>query len=238
MGNIPAAPETQYATGASLRARWLVVAAWAPELRHLSAELAGLRSSVRKRVVLETVGVGLVEAAAGSARLFGRYRPDGVLLVGTAGCYARHTHAFVIGSAAICRRIRLLPPVLGSQHGFLPSIIPTQAKSSATLVRALRKATALPVADFACPLAITTSKRAASAAAEISGCSLENLEAFSVARAAAAAGIPFAAVLGIANHVGPAAHAEWKEHGNAAAAAACKAVLDFFLTAPYGAQLD
>jgi purine-nucleoside phosphorylase len=237
MGNIPAAPETQYATKVGLRARWLVVAAWAPELRPLRAGLAGLPSSVRKRVVLETVGVGLVEAAAGSARLIEKLAPDGVLLVGTAGCYARHKldrqdrqdrQAFAIGSAAICRRIRLLPPVLGRQHCFLPSIVPTQARSSTALVRALRKATALPMADVACPLAITANKKAATAAAEFSGCALENLEAFSVARAAAAAGIPFAAVLGIANYVGPAAHAEWKIHGDAAAAAACQAVLDFF----------
>jgi len=231
MGNIPAAPETQYDTKAGLRARWLVVAAWAPELRHLRAGLAGLPSSVRKRVVLETVGVGLVEAAAGSARLVGMHTPDAVLLVGTAGSYPRHRTVFGIGSAAICRRMRLLPPVLGSQHGFVPGIVPTLAKSSTALVRGLRKATALPVADVACPLAITASKKAATAAAELSGCALENLEAFSVARAAAAAGVPFAAILGIANYVGPAAHAEWKKHGDAAATAACEAVLDFFRAA-------
>jgi nucleoside phosphorylase len=228
MGNIPAAPETQYATGLGRRARWLVVAAWEPELKHLRAGLAALPASRRRRVVLETVGVGLVEAAAGSARLLARHAPDGVLLVGTAGCYARQKQAFAIGCAAIGRRIRLLPPVLGRQHAFIPSIVPTQATSSTALVRGLRKATSLPVADVACPLAITASKKAATAAAEISGCGLENLEAFSVARAAAAAGIPFAAVLGIANHVGPAAHAEWLKHADAAAAAACEAVLDFF----------
>jgi nucleoside phosphorylase len=127
--------------------------------------------------------------------------------------------------------MRLLPPVLGSQHGFVPSIVPSLAKSSTALVRGLRKATALPVADVACPLAITASKKAATAAAELSGCALENLEAFSVARAAAAAGVPFAAILGIANYVGPAAHAEWKKHGEAAATAACEAVLDFFRAA-------
>ena len=228
MGNIPAAPETQYGTRAGLRARWLVVAAWAPELGHLRAGLAGLPSSTRKRVTLETVGVGLVEAATGGARLLGRHAPDGVLLVVTAGCYPRHSQAFAIGSAAICRQIRLLPPVLGRQHGFLPSIIPTQERCSTALVRVLRKATVLPMADVACPLSITASKKAATAAAELSGCALENLEAFSVARAATAAGIPFAAVLGIANQVGPAAHAEWKKYGPAAAAAACQAVLDFF----------
>jgi nucleoside phosphorylase len=120
-----------------------------------------------------------------------------------------------------------LPPVLGSQHGYLPSIIPTQAKCATPLVRILRKTTMLPMADVACPLAITASKKAATAAADLSGCALENLEAFSVARAAAAAKIPFAAILGIANQVGPTAHAEWKKHGEAAAAAACQAVLDF-----------
>ena len=57
------------------------------------------------------------------------------------------------------------------------------------------------------------------------GAALENLEAFSVARAAAAAGVDaVAAVLGIANRVGPRGHQEWRAHHAAASRAACRLV--------------
>jgi purine-nucleoside phosphorylase len=56
------------------------------------------------------------------------------------------------------------------------------------------------------------------------GAALENLEVFSVARAAHAAGLPFAAVLGISNVVGPNAHAEWRANHLAASRAACHVV--------------
>jgi nucleoside phosphorylase len=56
------------------------------------------------------------------------------------------------------------------------------------------------------------------------GADVENLEAFAVARAAAAAKIPFAAALGISNRVGPNSHPEWRVHAGAAALAACAAV--------------
>jgi len=63
-------------------------------------------------------------------------------------------------------------------------------------------------------------------AARLPACDVENLEAFAVARAAAAAGLPFAAILGISNNVGPSAHAAWKRNATGAAAAACHAALE------------
>src|SRR5690606_4042162 len=41
---------------------------------------------------------------------------------------------------------------------------------------------------------------------------VEHLEAWAVAWACAQAGVPFAALLGIANEVGPDAHVQWKTH--------------------------
>jgi nucleoside phosphorylase len=76
------------------------------------------------------------------------------------------------------------------------------------------------LADVACPLAISARPT------RTSNCDVENLEAFAVARAAATAGIPFIAILGISNTVGPMAHAEWKRNAARAAAAACGAALD------------
>jgi nucleoside phosphorylase len=207
--------------------RWLVVCAWRPEMAHLRARLPDLPAHVRRRVILATIGVGLVEAAIATAHLLAKHRPDAVLLVGTAGVYPGNHPGLALGNAAGVRRIRLLPPILAGRHAFLPAIVATESRASPALASALCLATGLPRGDVACPLAITASAKAAAAAAKLSGCALENLEAFAVARAAATAGVPFAAILGIANHVGPAGHREWKEHARAAAAVACQAVLEF-----------
>jgi nucleoside phosphorylase len=145
--------------------------------------------------------------------------------VGTAGVYPGQSTEFVIEGAVIAKRIHLLPQILPGKHAYLPAIVPTEATSNPALVRALRKATRLPCADVACPLGITATARAAKTAAELSGCALENLEAFAVARAAAVAKVPFAAILGIANWVGPSGHREWEKHAKAAAESACRAVV-------------
>jgi len=206
--------------------RWLVIAAWPPELAYLDAGLLDLPAQVRQRVVLASVGVGMVEAGIATAQLLARNQPDLVLLVGTAGVYPGQPLA--LDQAAIAQRVRLLPQILPGKHAYLPTIVPTEVKASASLVRSLRKAAHLPYADVACPIGITATKQAAVAAGKLSGCALENLEAFAVARAAALAKVPFAAVLGVANHVGPNGHREWERHAKSAAENACRAVVAFF----------
>jgi len=215
------------------KGRWLVIAAWPPELAYLNAGLLDLPAQVRQRVVLASVGVGLVEAGIATAQLLAKNQPDFVLLVGTAGVYP--VQPLALDQAAIAQRVRLLPQILSGKHAYLPAIIPTEVRTSPTLVRALRKATRLPYADVACPMGITATKQAAVAAGKLSGCALENLEAFAVARAAAVANVPFAAVLGVANHVGPNGHREWERHAKAAAESACRAVVAFFTD--YGAHV-
>jgi nucleoside phosphorylase len=205
--------------------RWLVLAAWPPELDHLRASLPELPKSVRQRLTLACVGVGLIEAGIAATRLIDEHQPSAVLLVGTAGVYPGQAVALGLESAIIAGSILLLAQILPGKHSFLPAIVPTEARSSPALVRALHKATGLPCADVACPLGITSTTVAAASAAELSGCALENLEAFAVARAAAAAKVPFAAILGIANRVGPRGHREWERHAKAAAEGACRAVL-------------
>jgi nucleoside phosphorylase len=205
---------------------WLVLAAWPPELAFLRKSLADLPAPMRHRVTLATVGVGLVEAAIATARILDKHQPSAVLLVGTAGVYPSQAAGLSLERAVIAGRIRLLPQILPGKHAFLPAIVPAQAGSSPALARTLRKATGLPSADVACPLGITATTKAATTAAELSGCALENLEAFAVARAAALAKLPFAAILGIANHVGPRGHREWERHAKAAAQSACQAVIE------------
>ena len=220
-------------TAATNLGGWLVLAAWPPELAHLRASLPDLPERVQQRVTLACVGVGLVEAGIATARLIDRHQPSAVLLVGTAGVYPGQPAKFALGSAAVAVRIRLLPQILPGKHAYLPAVVPTEARSTPALVRALRKVAAeLPTADVACPLGITATAAAASSAAKLSGCALENLEAFAVARAAALAKLPFAAILGIANHVGPSGHREWEGHAKSAAQSACQAVLVALATVP------
>lgn len=209
---------------------WLVVSAWAPELSHLRRGLPSLAPALRRRVATGTLGVGLVEASVGATLLLARLRPAAVILVGSAGLYPAATQALRIGDAVAVGDIALLAEALPGDHVYLPEIVPSRVRTSRTLTSAVRKAAALPLASVACPLAITRSRAAAAFVAKQSGCDLENLEAFALARAAAALAIPVAVVVGIANRVGPAAHREWMQNGAAATAAACQAVLAFLET--------
>jgi nucleoside phosphorylase len=167
-------------------------------------------------VVARLAGVGLVEAGIGAARAIAEVQPDAVIFVGTAGSYGTEP---AIGTAVVARHVRLVSAAQVRGEGYLPAVMPVSIETRARLRRQLD----LPVADVACPLAITRSAAAARKIAAASGCGVENLEAFSVARAAA--GLPFAAVLGISNAVGPKAHAQWKAFAERASEAACLAVL-------------
>lgn len=211
----------------------LIVSAFLPELlelRRLLRQPSASMASARD-VVTEPVGVGLVEAAAGAARVIARSAPRAVIFVGTAGAYAAKA-APPIGAVVVARRLQLVSAAVVEGDGYLPAVLPVAAESTPALVRALtatgkqrtRSAPSLITGDVATPVAITKSPRLAARLLRASGAATENLEAFSVARAAAVAGVPFAAVLGIANRVGPAAHAEWRRHGDRAAAAACTVV--------------
>jgi nucleoside phosphorylase len=187
-----------------------------------------LPDRVRRRVTLASVGVGLVEAAVGTTRALAEHDVDAVILVGTAGVYPGRGNRVTPGQACLVREAVLLPHVLsGAAQAFLPTVMPHTIATTRALTRHLSRATpGLPTVDVACPLAITASAAAARAAAKRSDCILENLEAFAVARAARIARIPFAAVLGVANHVGPQGHREWTVNGKQAAENACRVVFE------------
>lgn len=194
----------------------LIAAAWEPELAALPI-LSGVECAV--------VGVGLVEAAAGAARVLEAVKPRAVILVGTAGVYPALATKLPSGRIAVSRTITLASLSVARAAAYFPPPVPTSVATTPVLRRELATCgSRIPQADVACPLGITRSAAAARTLADATGAALENLEAFAVARASAAAGIPFAAVLGVANVVGPRAHAQWRTHGPAAAAAACARV--------------
>jgi nucleoside phosphorylase len=205
----------------------LVISAWAPELAALDARLR-TAPALSRTTSLRSVGVGLIEAAAGTASVLAKLprAPRAVVLVGTAGLQSGSRSPFELGDAAVVRRAVLLSHAVLRKDAYFPRPLPVEIKSDRALAHALARSRPRPIAlaDVACPLGITATKSAARLALSGTGCTLENLDTFAAARACAAAGIPFAAVLGIANRTGPSAHQEWKARARAAAAAACEVV--------------
>jgi nucleoside phosphorylase len=207
----------------------LVLSAWEPEIAHLR-RLS--RAFDRERLALATVGVGAVDAALGAAAAIAAARPARVIFVGTAGAFPRGRATTAIGTVAIARELCLASTAALRGDGYLPEPIATRAATSATLSAALAACAAakspVPLLGVACPIAVTRSATLGRHLAHATGAALENLEAFAVARAAAAAGIDaMTAVLGIANRVGPRGHQEWRAHHDAASRAACRLVWSF-----------
>jgi purine-nucleoside phosphorylase len=208
----------------------LVVSAWEPELAPLRRMLDGRAA---RGVALAAAGVGAVDAAVGAARAIARARPRRVIFVGTAGVYPGAEPAPAIGAAVVAGDVHLVSTAALAATGYLPGPLAARAAAEPALARALRgPAPRAPLAAVACPLAITRSAALARRIAGATGAALENLEAFAVARAAAAAGVSFAAVLGVSNRVGPRAHAEWRAHHEEASEAACRAVAAFLVRGP------
>src|SRR5262245_18768494 len=204
----------------------LVLAAWEPEIAPLR-RLA--RAVAPEQLVLGTVGVGAIDAAVGAAAAIAAARPGRVIFVGTAGAYPRGRATAAIGTAAVASELHLVSTAALRGDGYLPDPVVTRAPVCAELVAKLsacgpaRKP--IPTLGVACPLGVPRSATLGRHLAHATGAALENLEAFAVARAAAAAGIDaVTAVLGIANRVGPRGHQEWRAHHAAASGSACRVV--------------
>jgi futalosine hydrolase len=202
------------------RKRWLVLAAWSPEL----AELRRLsKRKLTNKLVARAAGVGLVEAAIGTTAAIAEVSPDAVMFIGTAGIYSGRRPDLSLAGVVAARRLLLAADGVATGDAYLPPALPARQETTLAL-RRIAAAAGLLLADVACPIAITSRSPALGHGA--TSCDVENLEAFAVARAAATAGLPFAAILGISNPVGPFAHAAWKRNATRAAAAACRAALD------------
>ena len=203
--------------------RWLVLAAWPPELAELRRLLR--RTPIRSRVVARAAGVGLVEAAIGAATAIAQAKPDAVMFVGTAGSYPGRRPDLALAGVVAARRLVLAADGVATGDAYLPPALPATQETTEAL-RRIAAAAGLLMADVACPLAITSRPVPGGRRASAPSCDVENLEAFAVARAAAVGKLPFAAILGISNAVGPSAHRAWKRNATRAAAAACRAALE------------
>jgi futalosine hydrolase len=205
--------------------RTLVISAFEPEIAPLRPLVGGAR-----RVKLAAAGIGAVDAAVGATRAIAAARPTRVIFVGTAGAYGGARRADLeIGSAAVVGEIACVSTAALRGEAYLPAPTVVRADTTRRLRAALTAAAgdaAVPRA-VACPLAITRAAALGQRISAATGADLENLEVFAVARAAAAAGVEFAAVLGVANRVGPSGHAEWLRHHRVASRAACEVVAKF-----------
>lgn len=168
----------------------LLLAAFPPEL-------AGLDLAPPAGWVVATTGVGAVVAAVETARLLALHRPARALFLGTCGAYDARLS---VGD------------LLAASEAISVSLDEREGRAYRPSVERVRwPATWLLPLDghaVAVPPAITCSAAGAQALSQVAPA--EHLEVTGVFAACHAAGVPVAAALGVANRVGPDAHAEWK----------------------------
>lgn len=157
----------------------------------ISSELGSLQGS--------TVGVGPIRAAAKASQVFGAQSPNFVVLVGTAGRYFRGPP---VGSIIQSRKLGWRHGIEELGKGYVP--LPPETLHSSSQ---LNDHVALPTADVLTLGAITTDPQLTAQYGE--QWQVEHMEAYGVAHAASLYGIPFLAILGITNDVGPDAHKQW-----------------------------
>ncbi len=179
--------------------RSLLLAAFPPEL-------AGLDLAPPAGWLVATTGVGAVPAAVETARLLALHRPERVLFVGTCGAYdARLATGDLLAAA------EAIAVSLDEREGraYRPSVERTRWPATWALPLDAHPVAVPPVITCTAAGARILSVEAAA----------EHLELTGVFAACHAAGVPVAAALGVANRVGPDAHAEWKaSHAGVSAA--------------------
>lgn len=176
----------------------LVVAAWEPELERFRT----LASALPTPPIAGGVGIGLVDAAVGTATLLARHRPSSVLLLGT--CGAAPGSGLAIGDVIVGASVSLVDPATTEGRAALPwSPAPIVAADVAPFVAAGAIASTV-----ATTLGITTDDALATTLAREAA--TEHLEAYAVARACVLAAVPCTVLLGITNVVGAAGRAEWR----------------------------
>jgi nucleoside phosphorylase len=174
-------------------------------------------------VVARAVGIGLPMAAAAGAMHLGEVQPRAVVAIGTCGAYAGS--GLGIGAVVVARRVRLVDPSALQGASEFPAPMSVVTETHAPMADAIGRATGVPPADVATTLGITVDDATAARIAKTTGAQVEHLEAHGIATACAARGIPFGAVLAVANNVGARARDEWRVYHRDAARAAADVVL-------------
>lgn len=197
----------------------LILAAHAPELAGLRDALgAGLRGAIAGlNVECATVGVGMPASAAGTTRNLTELAPRAVVLIGSCGLYPRRIE-FRPLIPVIPTGARLLEPSVLQDQAAFPAPMQLLTLFDRALSDGLSQSDPGSLrGEVATTLAITTDDALAQTLGGKSGCSAENLEAYSVALACAAHDVPLGAVLVATNAVGSRGRAQWSTHQRAAA---------------------
>lgn len=146
------------------------------------------------------VGVGPVAAAVSAGRLLEKEKVEAVILLGTAGAFPGGPPP---GSLVASRVLGFADPLGAAGIGYIP-LLPSPLSGDPGLILRLK----LPEARVLTSLGVTTHPGLSAHFGE--SWEVEHMEAYSVAYACAQVGVPFVALLGITNWVGPDAHAEWR----------------------------
>ena len=207
----------------------LVLAAFEPELATMRGAL-DRQGSVTGGVpvALHAIGIGLSAAAAGAALRLCEHRPRLAILVGTCGAYAGS--GLSVGDCVVARRVHLVEPCALPELGGLMQLPTPPMRVAFDTDRATSaglQSVGAAAGDLATTLGVTVDDRAADAIARATGAHVEHMEAHGVGAACEAVGVPFAAVLGVANVVGSGAREQWRTHHREAAAAANRLVLEW-----------
>lgn len=200
----------------------LVVAAWEPELAHLRERLAGAAEKSELEFVLETLGVGLVEASIAMTQCVARHAPAAALLIGTCGGFGGR--ALASGAVVAGESVRLADGSVALGTAALPGPMPFHVTLDGAIHDALVGAGARSV-QIANTLGITVDDALATRLAAGGG-DVEHLEAFAFARACARAGLPCGAALAVANDVGSNGRAQWLAGHVGASGSAADLVFD------------
>ena len=212
----------------------LVVAAHPEELCALESQLRELdprerrgagsleqARSMEARIAGPTVralptGVGLAAASTGTALAIERMQPRVMILVGSCGAYPT-TAGLRVGDLVQAERVLLADLAVARGEAALVAATDQVLGTDSALRKTLGEHGASRSVWVANTLGITTSDSAAQLLGATTGCAVENLEAFGVALAAAAASIPCAVVLGGTNVVRSEARPQWRQHREQAA---------------------
>lgn len=197
----------------------LILAAFHPELAPLRSLLGeGMRAAVGAvEVTARVVGIGLPMAAVGTATVLSEVTPRVAVMVGTCGAYAGT--GLSAGDVVVARRIGFGATGVAEGLAQFPEPMSLSTPATESLADALLRWGGR-AADVVTTPAVTVDDAAAERLARWAHAEAEHLEAYGAAMGCAARGIPFTAVLGVANAVGSRARDEWRANHRRAAAAA------------------
>ena len=166
-----------------------------------------------REVRTDIAGVGLVDAAIGATRAIASASPDAIVYLGT--CGAHRDARIGVGDIAAATTLRLGSGDVARGDMRIPTLLASELECDRTLTAdiversSIERARIVP-ATVSCTVGITETDELAAALCAHDGSHVENLEAFSIARAAGA--IPVAVLLAVTNIVGAGGGRDWRKN--------------------------